>query len=320
MSKKDQIAIPKKKDREVNPYDFTICPNCGATEVGKFCPECGQSNKDFNRPIKEIIGDLAGSINFDTRILNTIKPFFLKPGFLSQEYFKGRRQRYVPPMRLYLFFSVVFFFFAQYFGSKMINNIKFNNVSIDSTDHGLAFGTSLTINDSLEFVQARDSLNSIISNEILNDSTASEGTKKAILGGMNISKNKEAFLAKFLKTLSYVLFLLMPVFALILALILWRSRLLYVKHLVFSINFHSFIFGLTSLVIVLFLILPDKVADFSLYLLWGIPIYLMVGINRFYNRKMIGAFFKAIGAIMMYWFVIAIVFIILVYFTAQEFA
>jgi len=318
MSENDQIAKPNNKDREVNPYDFTICPNCGATEVGKFCPSCGQSNKDFNKPVKEIIGDLAGSVNFDIRIVNTIKPFFLKPGFLSQEYFAGRRQRYVPPMRLYLFFSIIFFFLAQYAGIKRMNREDFIQTNSDTTLELFSLNLnnvgidSINLNDSLDKEKIRE--------EVKNDSTSSEGTKKAILGGMNIFENKELFLAAFIKKLSYVLFLLMPVFALILALILWRSRLLYVKHLIFSINFHSFLFGLSSLVIALSIILPDKVSVYFSYLLWGIPVYLMVGISRFYNRKMIGAFFKALGAIMLYWFIIAIVFVIIFYFTAKEFA
>jgi hypothetical protein len=321
MEENEQIVEINKeiKDKEVSQYDFIICPNCGQTEVGRFCPSCGQSNKDFNKPIKEIIGELAGSVNFDIRIVNTIRPFFFKPGFLSQEYFKGRRQRYVPPMRLYLFFSIVFFFLAQYAGIKSMNKEEFSQTKSDSTNQFLSFNLNNTsLEDSLKLNETFDKEK--IREDVINDSTASEGIKKAILGGMNISDHKESFVATFMKKLSYVLFLLMPVFALILALILWRSRLLYVKHLIFSINFHSFVFGLSSLVIALSIILPDNISDYFLHLLWGIPIYLMVGISRFYNRKMIGAFFKTIGAIILYLFVITIVFVALIYVTAQEFA
>ena len=48
---------------------MVICPNCGETEVGKYCPKCGQSNKDYNKPIKEIVGDLLDSINLVSYIL-----------------------------------------------------------------------------------------------------------------------------------------------------------------------------------------------------------------------------------------------------------
>ena len=294
MSEQEDISKYSKTEKEVSKYDFTICPNCGETEVGKFCPNCGQSNKDFNKPIKEILSDLFGSINLDVRIINTITPFFLKPGFLSQEYFKGRRQRYVPPMRLYMFFSIIFFFLAQYSSIKSINKPDTLTPESDST---LQF-FSLSVNDTVNL-----NFNEIIQS----DTTELESIKKSTQGIKNILDNKESFISSFLKNLSYVLFLLMPFFALILALTLWRSRLLYVKHLVFSINFHSFVFGISSLVIILSLIFPDSFSEYFLYLLWGIPFYLMVGINRFYNRRMIGAFFKMIGILSLYFFIILIV-------------
>ena len=53
MVKKDELKRIKPKNQEVSEYDFLICPNCGEEEVGKFCPTCGQSNKDYNKPIKE---------------------------------------------------------------------------------------------------------------------------------------------------------------------------------------------------------------------------------------------------------------------------
>lgn len=87
MDKNNELKKISRKNTEVSKYDFIICPNCGHEEVGKYCPNCGQSNKDFNKPIKEIVADLLDSINLDIRLLNTLVPFFTKPGFLAQEYF-----------------------------------------------------------------------------------------------------------------------------------------------------------------------------------------------------------------------------------------
>jgi len=323
IKKKDLLVRQaRKKNEEVTKYDFTICPNCGAEEVGKYCPNCGQSNKDFNKPLKEVMGDLLDSINLDIRLLNTLIPFFTKPGFLAQEYFKGRRKKYVPPMRMYILFSVLFFFLAQFTDTSTLKNI--GKVTMDAPqdstlqDFNLVYNTSdstvvKTLNDfTLEDLEQ-------IHDNVVTDTTMDETTKKIITGGLNIAENADLFQEKVLKNISYVLFLLMPVFALLLAMILWRSKKLYINHLIFSINFHSFIFGLSSLIIVFGMIFPEGISAYFSYLLWGIPVYLLFGIERFYNRSYVRAFFKTLGISLLYLLVIFIVFIVLLVITAKGF-
>jgi len=322
------------KKSDITPYDFLICPNCGETEVGKYCPNCGQSNKDFNKPVKEIIGDLLDSINLDIRIVNTLFPFFFKPGFLSQEYFKGKRKKYVPPMRMYLFFSVVFFFLAQYSGNlhdkqenekKEIKNINQSAISFNGLFNNEEVFTIDTLStDSIDETITLGGLSKEnrekIKQDVENDTTVSEGIKNIIIGGLNASEKKELFRSRFLKYISYVLFLLMPLFASLLALTLWKSRKLYVHHLIFSINFHSFVFGLSSFIIILSFVFPSNFTTSVWLLLWGIPVYLMFGIRQFYKRRLVGAFFKMFGTLLLYSTIISIVLLILVLYTAKDFA
>ncbi|MEJ7747056.1 MAG: DUF3667 domain-containing protein [Luteimonas sp.] len=51
--------------------------------------------------------------NLDTRLPRTLWPLFAKPAFLTCEYFAGRRVRYVSPVRLFVFLTLVTFFIAQ---------------------------------------------------------------------------------------------------------------------------------------------------------------------------------------------------------------
>ena len=355
MAKNNEIKKIQKKNEEVSKYDFIICPNCGAEEVGKFCPNCGQSNKDFSKPLKEIMGDLLDSINLDIRLLNTLIPFFTKPGFLTQEYFKGKRKKYVPPMRMYILFSVLFFFLAQFINLEefrglgkvtedaVTDSLKqeiaiaktgANNMSADAhlkpdtmvvADENSFKGPKIINNEDSDsnlvttFNELTTDERKDIIQEIESDTALSEGIKKVVIGGLNISEKIDMFWEKFLKNISYVLFLLMPFFALILALTLWKSRLLYVHHLIFSINFHSFVFGFSSVLIILGLIFKESAQVFTSYLLLGYPLYLMVGIKRFYNRPFIGSFFKTLGILLLYLLIIFIVIIIILAITAQGF-
>ncbi len=88
----------------------SACANCDAPMYGEFCAQCGQPKKGMIRHLTGILADFLDSVfNLDSRTIRTIGPLFYKPGYLSNEYFAGRRTRYVTPLRLYLFLSVIAF-------------------------------------------------------------------------------------------------------------------------------------------------------------------------------------------------------------------
>ena len=45
----------------------------------------------------------------DSRLWRTLAALLFKPGHLTREFLAGRRARYLPPVRLYLVLSVLFF-------------------------------------------------------------------------------------------------------------------------------------------------------------------------------------------------------------------
>ena len=90
------------------------CQNCGVPLYGEHCHACGQPTKGLVRHFSSIIGDFMDSVfELDSRILRTLGPLLLRPGYLTTEYFAGRRIRYVSPVRLFVFLAVIAFFVAQ---------------------------------------------------------------------------------------------------------------------------------------------------------------------------------------------------------------
>jgi len=86
------------------------CENCGAELHGEHCYACGQPTKGLVRHFSSIVGDFADTVfNVDGRIFRTLGPLLFKPGFLSLEYFAGRRVRYVSPVRLFVFTCLLAF-------------------------------------------------------------------------------------------------------------------------------------------------------------------------------------------------------------------
>jgi len=96
------------------PDSRRVCENCGQPLYGEHCYACGQWTKGLVRHFSSILGDFFDTIlNIDSRVLRTVWPLFTKPGYLTLEYLAGRRVRYVTPMRLYLFLSIIAFFAMQ---------------------------------------------------------------------------------------------------------------------------------------------------------------------------------------------------------------
>lgn len=89
-----------------------ICKNC-ETKLQpefKFCPSCGQEHKDKVVHFKQFILDFLGDyFTFDSLIIRSVRPLLFNPGFLTNEFIEGRRVRYIPPLRMFIFISIVFF-------------------------------------------------------------------------------------------------------------------------------------------------------------------------------------------------------------------
>ena len=103
------------------------CQNCGAPLLGEHCYACGQPVKGLVRHFSSILGDFFDTVfNIDSRVFRTLWPLFAKPAYLSNEYFAGRRVRYVSPVRLFFFLSIITFFVAQFAVDFGDNQLQFN--------------------------------------------------------------------------------------------------------------------------------------------------------------------------------------------------
>jgi hypothetical protein len=92
------------------------CDNCQQPLSGPFCGQCGQQAESTLKYFWVVILHLLDDIfSFDSRAARTILPLVTRPGFLTNEYITGKRVHYVPPLRLYLFVSIVFFITLKFF-------------------------------------------------------------------------------------------------------------------------------------------------------------------------------------------------------------
>ena len=100
-----------------------------------------------------------------------------------------------------------------------------------------------------------------------------------------LKQNPRTFTDTFHEQRPKIIFLLLPVFALILKLLYARRRVLYVKHLVFAFHFHAFLF-LVLLVTDLLDLIPTAWPLFATVPLYGcIPVYLYRSMRTLYGQS-----------------------------------
>ena len=212
------------------------CRNCGEVLRGEFCHRCGQPERHLRAPIRSLLAEwLQEYATLDTRFLRSFISLLFRPGFLTNEYIAGRRARYIPPLRLYLFVSVVFFFVlttrTTYFSAE--------NVAVGDNEL-LAPGIVVKMDTAADDTTARKTFEVESQREgILYRLSRYIETKIETSGADVIRQN---FTTGFKSNLPRMMFLLLPVFALLLKILYARRKTLYVDHLIFSIHFHCFLF------------------------------------------------------------------------------
>jgi hypothetical protein len=279
---------------------ITPCGNCAAPVLGKYCGQCGQAVDTHRRSVLHLLHDLLTDIaSFDSRVLRTIGALFLKPGELPTAFREGRTQRYVPPIRLYLFVSLIFFLFLS------ISNIAIVQLEVgpptahhadpgEQTESGPGTASG-NLDWKLHFFahamtarpQLAEGVRQVIDRDKASLAKASNPTDSRRLIGMleTIASEPAAINKPLMDWIPRILFLLLPGFAVVLALFYWRQSkdFLFVDHLVLSLNIHSFMFATFLVAIGLAQIFGRGLMfDATLGVLW---LYMILAMKRFYRQS-----------------------------------
>ena len=76
---------------------------------GQYCSHCGQKYTDGRITLGELLHDfITNVLNIDNKLWQTWRAMWI-PGKLTRAYFIGRQARYVAPLRLFFFSSVILF-------------------------------------------------------------------------------------------------------------------------------------------------------------------------------------------------------------------
>jgi len=290
-----------------------ICLNCNKALAGRYCHHCGQENVEPRESVWHLFVHFFNDVtHFDGKFFSTIKLLITKPGFLSEEYMKGRRASYLNPIRMYLFISFVFFLIKVSFPDKhdivqvyrepsrseQITNGRTNVSPIYSNTRGNAHNTPYDTVGAIQGIASErtiheyDSAQKTLPPEKRDNFLNRYLTHRAIAVQNYTAAHPDTWvkdmLDSFVHSIPKMLFVSIPLFALVLWLLYIRSRKRYyfVAHGIFTIHLYCAVFLLLIATYPLNFMGNGTPQILHLVLLLAFPaIYIYKALRRFYKQR-----------------------------------
>lgn len=279
-----------------------LCKNCLSAVTGIYCAQCGQKQRSAVRHFGQMVGEFLDDVlNIDTKLLNTLKPLLFRPGFLSLEYYAGRRVRYVSPLKLYFFMSLFAFFLIQQsidLGASDPDFIQIQNeadagqnADAKSNQNFISFGNKPwdAETNPLVFSWLPDAGNTLLNARI--------GKLNTLL----VEKRWLDLAHAVLAATPQALLILLPIFAGMLKLLYLYKRRLFMEHLILALHNHAFLlFAIILLVLSTGLQqwfgigtpIANALAQFSVLLTAWVPLYFLVSLKTVYRQRWPATMFK----------------------------
>jgi len=264
------------------------CPNCGFAASGNFCANCGQQTHLHKDTFWGLISHFtAHYFHYDSKFWQTLKALVFVPGKLTVAYQQKKRQRYIPPISLYIFVSVVFFLLFSIF-QKSVIRVNENPKPIQNTTQKV---DSAPVSE-----KEQAGVSTSAHSEEQATSFANRQSERLF---SELKNNPKEFKERFLHSFPKIFFFMIPVLAALLQLFLIRQKQFYfVDHAVFALHIHCFVFiiGLLSLLNP-FEQIQNLLTNFIMV---TTLVYLVVAVHRVYKSGWIKSFFIGIGTAALY--------------------
>lgn len=265
----------------------TNCLNCNAEVAGRYCYVCGQENTPPKQTTGHLISHFFNDVtHFDGKFFSTIGTLISRPGLLTTEYVRGRKMSYVDPAKMYIFTSAIFFivFFSLFnFDEKIVIPTSVTNLQEvarmnDAELHKYTFkkyeDSTMPRQVALQRAAEKDTADSVKGVSVFGTSyrhyEAYENAQhqlpasrrdnfikhyfiqKVFLIVSALKKDTGNFIKKvgvnILHRLPQMMFVSLPLFALLLKLLYYRRKqFYYTDHGIFSI--HLYIFSFINLIV-----------------------------------------------------------------------
>lgn len=230
-------------EHEVLREDKT-CLNCCYVVEKNYCPNCGQENtetrKTFHHLFTHFVEDL---VHYDGAFWISIKYLLFDPARLTKEYLVGKRKKFVPPVKLYIFINFLTFFLLSILPSN-----KNDSVDVAATKNQQEIAANKKLTRILRFseynsVRELDSVEALKpeSEKLSPPSYWIEKRLAKSIESTTPEEYNEKFRESIIHNLPKALFIYMPFFALALWLFHGKKRWYYFDHGIFTLHYFCFL-------------------------------------------------------------------------------
>jgi hypothetical protein len=286
------------------------CLNCGTVVEGRHCAQCGQAADAHVLSMKEVMGDVTHSLlHLDSRVWRTLQLLVRRPGELTREFIAGRHQSYIPPFRLYLAVSIIYFALSALLPESGLLDVDAPVILDDGSETAVAkpaprapaelkdvtgelrkeLAAEGVPQEDIDEALKRDGSCKV---SIFGDTPNSTDLERALSRACeNIKRDRGRHLAeRFAATAPKLMFLFLPLIAAAAMLFYWRPRRLYAEHLVLFLHNHAFTFLLLAVTAILNEIAELKfpfagVLNLVMFLMWcWLPYYVYRSMRVVYGN------------------------------------
>lgn len=250
------------------------CQNCGDPTPGGYCPRCGQRKVEVRVSMRRMLLDLLDDqLSINSAVPRTVFALFFRPGHLTRQYVQGRIASYVPPFRLYLVSSVLFFLVLSLVPGPDVDDLVVSPTAAEARSE---------VDGSTPVATRSEEREAWIPDiQVQTGSARVDGVIRERLEMLARMEPKEAIRKVGNDYLSYVpklMFVLLPLYALLLKGVYLGSGRYYVEHFVFSLHVHAFLFLLFTVVAV------APVPQVTLALVGWMLLYPFLALRRVYGQ------------------------------------
>jgi hypothetical protein len=243
------------------------CPSCGEEVRGRYCPQCGQSHAEVRVPFGKWLRDyIDDTFHLDSKLVRSLAMLVRQPGALTLAYIEGQRSAYVRPFRLYLAASFLYFLVLSLAPARSVIEVRVTSdtVSVKRSVEDAAQGGTASPRPRPDVPLLKE------------DSHFKRQLNRFVEKGPQAVRDQVR--SGIARTMPKAMFVLVPVFALLLKLLFRRAGRFYAEHFLFALHFHAFAF----FVLAFFLALP--LGDMSWLTQVLIAGYLFLALRRVYGQ------------------------------------